>query len=427
MARSMAQPPAGERAAPNRSGLGRALRRVRTLGAYALGRAARRDSHRWVLGNLKGFRDDARYLAEHLAAARPDIEAWWIAGSADEADAARAAGLRSAVRGEAAATEAQRHARVAFIANGFGDLEPAHLGGAFVVDLRHGQGLKKVLLDMLPDPGARLSPRRRLAVAARRWWIRRRLSRVDMIVAPGAWAKARFETAFGGSPSRIQVLGMPRFDVLQGGVAYQRVSGGDYRAALGIGREQYLVVWLPTWREAGDSAWLPRLERADVERAAVRRDLVILVKPHPFSDLDVYRQRLTDSPRVRLLTESATDVNALLREADALVTDYSSAAFDYAILERPIHFLTPDLAAFTAGHPLYEPMEALTDGHQHVAWSTLVDALVSDDETGLAAARRILELSRTRSEPGSSQRIVDAVARAVGLSQPGSAAVSSER
>jgi CDP-glycerol glycerophosphotransferase (TagB/SpsB family) len=386
------------------------------IGSYLLARTSRRDPARWVLGNLKGFRDDSRYLAEHLAATRPDIETWWIARSPDEAAAARAAGLRAAVRGEPAARDAQRHAGAAFVANGFGDLEPAHLGGAYIVDLRHGQGLKKVLLDMLPGRDARLSPRQRLLTGIRRWRIRSRLSQVDLIVAPGEWAKARFVTAFGCPPSRIQVLGMPRFDVLLGGPAFTRVAGADYRATLGVGREQYLVVWLPTWREAGDAGWLPSLDQGQMDRASARADVVILVKPHPFSDLALYRERIVDSPRVRLLTESDTDVNALLREADALVTDYSSAAFDYAILDRPIYFLTPDLEAFTAAHALYEPIGALSGGHEHRTWDSLVDVIGRDqDEEGVAAARRIRQLSRTRAGPGSSQRIVESVASAVGL------------
>jgi CDP-glycerol glycerophosphotransferase len=316
------------------------------------------------------------------------------------------------VRGTPEAVDAQRHAGVAFVANGFGDLEVAHLGAAFIVDLRHGQGLKKVLLDMVPRGGPRTT--------LRRWWIRRRLSQVDMIVAPGDWAKDRFVTAFECPPDRISVLGMPRFDVLQGGPAYGRVAGESYRASLGIGPDQYLVVWLPTWREAGDASWLPGLQREDVERAARERDLVILVKPHPFSDLDLYRQRLTDSPRVRLLTEGDTDANALLREADALVTDYSSAAFDYAILDRPIYFLAPDAASYTAGHALYEPLESLSGGRQHLGWDTLLASMADEDAAeGIAAARRIRQLSRPRSEPGSCGRIIAAVGQAVGLGQAG--------
>jgi CDP-glycerol glycerophosphotransferase len=392
--------------------------RIAVIGAYVLAHAIRRNRRRWVFGNLKGFRDDARYLAEQLAASRPDIEAWWIARSFEEATLARAAGLHAAARGEPAATHAQRHAAVAFVANGFDDLEPAHLGGAFIVDLRHGQGLKKVLLDMLPSSDARLGPRARLRIALRRWWIRRRLANVDMIVAPGEWARDRFVTAFECPPARIRVLGMPRFDVLQGGVAYQRVAGASYRERLDIGPDRFVVVWLPTWREGGDRAWLPHLEGADVERASASRDLIIVVKPHPFSDLDVYRDRLTASPRVRLLVEGETDVNALLREADALVTDYSSAAFDYAILDRPIYFLTPDLEDFTSRHALYEPIESISGGRNHVAWETLL-RVIGDEENpeGLEAARRIQALSRNQAAPGSSDRIIEAVAEAVGLGQ----------
>lgn len=365
---------------------------------------------------MKGFRDDPRYLAEHVLHAHPEIDAWWIAHTQGEADAADAAGLRVALRGGGQAARVQRSAGVAFLSNGFGDLQPAHLGGAFVVDLRHGQGLKRVLLDELTLPERGAPPIARARLAVRRWWVARRLAQIDMIVAPGEWAKARYVTAFRCPPSRIRVLGTPRFDVLQGGPAYERVAGAGLRRRLGVAPDQYVVLWLPTWREAGDAGWLPELERSDLDVASREAALLLLIKPHPFSDMDVYRERLPAHPAVRLLPEADVDVNALLREVDALVTDYSSAAFDYAILERPIYFLAPDLAEYGKGHGLYEPYETVTGGLHDEGWSALLPRIAARDADGKGrrAARRILELSQLNAAPGSSERIVSAVLGAVG-------------
>jgi CDP-glycerol glycerophosphotransferase len=396
-----------------------ALARIRTAGSYLAGHLADRDPGLWVFGNQKGFRDNPRYLAEHVVHEHPRIEVRWIARSDGEADAARAAGLRTAMRGTAEAARVQRHAGAAFLSNGFQDLEPAHLGGAFVVDLRHGKGLKRVLLDMDQDGagGAWGAPLRTL----RRWWTARRLSQVNLIVAPGEMAREMYISAYRCPPSRVRVLGTPRFDVILGGPAYERAAGGDLRERFGLARDDYVVLWLPTWREAGDAAWLPRLDPQLLERSVEGTQIVILVKPHPYSDASVFAERLPASARLRLLPEAEVDANCLLRLADALITDFSSAAFDYALLDRPIHFLVPDIADYRDGRGLYEPFENISAGNHHTEWSSLLPAVrrsaCGEDPLDRDHARRILARGQINASPGSSERITAAVAQAIGLDE----------
>jgi CDP-glycerol glycerophosphotransferase len=390
------------------------LRRVAVVTSYALSHVTRRDPRLWVFGNVKGFRDNPRYLAEHLVDAHPELEVWWIARGAEEADAARAAGLRVALRGRAGA-RVQRRAGAAFVSNGFADLEPAHLGGAFVVDLRHGQGTKRILLDM---PDRRLSapsPLTRWIARARRWYIRRRLAQIDMIVAPGELERSRYVAAFGGRPERIRVLGSPRFDVIHGGAAFERVAGGDLRERLGLDAGDRVILWLPTWRDQGDG-WLPPLDGALVDRA-VAGSGVFLVKPHPYSDHAAFEARLPRHPRVRLLTDADVDVNCLLRITDVLVTDYSSAVFDFALLERPISFFAPDVDEYRGGEGLQPEFTALLDDHAHRDWSSLFEELSAAVRGGVdpTVARRILAESRNQDAPGSSERIARAVLGELGL------------
>jgi CDP-glycerol glycerophosphotransferase len=387
-------------------------RRIRDLVSYAAGHLRRRDARTWVFGNSKGFRDNPRYLAEHVANDDPRISPWWIARNASEADSARVAGLNVAMRGSHEAARVQRSAGAAFLSNGFQDLEPMHLGGAFVVDLRHGKGLKRVLLDLeTPQPRGRLG---RLAARLRRWLAARRLAQVDLIAAPGQMAAEMYRTAYAGPPSRIRVLGTPRFDVIHGGAAYERVAGPDPRGELELAADDYVVLWLPTYREAGDEAWLPRLDVAELEAAVEGTRIVILAKPHPYSDVAVFAERLPSHPRFRLLAEADVDANVLLRLADALVTDFSSAAFDFALLDRPIHFLVPDIETYRDGAGLYEPLETLTHGRQHADWpSLLFDVRVSAlgrDPTDRDVAHRVRQRGGGNDAPGSCARIVAVVA-----------------
>jgi CDP-glycerol glycerophosphotransferase (TagB/SpsB family) len=146
---------------------------------------------------------------------------------------------------------------------------------------------------------------------------------------------------------------------------------------------------------------------------------VLLVKTHPYADGEVYRQRLPQSTRLRVLPEADVDVNALLRVADSLVSDYSSAIFDYALLERPIHFFAPDVDTYRDGRGLYAPYEELTGGRHHTDWppllAALADAARGVEGEGHQLMRRVAALAANNAAPGSSERIARAVADAIGV------------
>ena len=397
----------------------RFARRNAMAGVFMASHLARRNRRLWLFGNHKGFRDNPRYLAEHIIANHPEIEVWWQARTRTEAEAARAAGLKVIMRGSRVGARLHLKAGVAFLCSGFMDLRVPRLGGAYIVHLYHGTALKRISLDVDFN---RFVPKSGFL----RWYARRqhaglesRHRRVSMVVAAGELAKRRFQTAFGLPPERIPVLGTPRFDVIRGGAAFDRVAAGDLRARLGIGAQDHLVVWLPTWREAGDASWLPALDGAAVDAAFGGSNVKMLVKPHPYAEFDVYRDRLPDHPALRLLPEDDTDVNCLLHIADTLVTDYSSAMYDYALLHRPIHFFAPDAAEYTQGRGFYEPYDDLTDGRHHLGWQTLLPALrqaaEGTDAAGQAMAERIAGLAGNCEEPGNCERIFRVVALAAGL------------
>ncbi len=399
---------------PRRRLLAHTARKLLAGPLYLATHALRRDPRLWLFGSFKGYRDSPRYLAEHLVEAGHDLTACWIARTDEEAQQARAAGLRVALWGSPAADAAHRRAAVAFISNSFRDLDVPSLGGAFLVHLHHGTPLKRIGLDVDWRSFAGRSALVRTLVRLNRAPARLQFRMVDMYVAAGELAQRRYMTAFAASAERVPAIGTPRFDVIRGGAAYERVAGANLRARLGYGDHDRIVVWLPTWREHGDAGWLPPLDGGELEAALGDTAVRLLVKTHPFADWDVYTERLPTNPRVRLLREEEVDVNCLLHIADALVTDYSSAAFDFAILERPIHFFAPDVDEYAAGRNLYEPYEKLTGGLHHRDWASLLASLAAGardgaESEGHTLARRVADYTRNNTEPEVSRRLTEAI------------------
>lgn len=405
---------------PARKMFGNLWHHIARAPSYLVGRVGRRDDRLWVFGNHKGYRDSPRYLAEHIVNEQPGLSAWWIARTDAEAESARAAGLSVAMLNSAEASRLERKAGVAFFCNSFRDLNLSQLGGAHIVHLYHGTPLKRISLDVDRSHFTQRSPVLRLLAAVSGWSLARKYGLVDMFVAAGELACSRYVTAFGASPKRVRSLGTPRFDVIRGGLAYDRVAGGDVRARLGYAPDDWIVLWLPTWREHGDADWLPVIDIEQMDMALADTTVAMLIKTHPFADHAVFEQRLPQSRRLKLLREEEVDVNCLLHIADELVTDYSSAAFDYAILGRPIQFFAPDVEAYRAGRDLYEPYDRLTGGLHHRDWPSLLAALREDaqrrpDSAGQLLAGRVADYAGNNTAPDVCRRIVATIVEDLGL------------
>ncbi|MFF2640620.1 CDP-glycerol glycerophosphotransferase family protein [Streptomyces niveus] len=121
-------------------------------------------------------------------------------------------------------------------------------------------------------------------------------------------------------------------------------------ADLGIPDHRKVVLYAPTFRgmpKKGRTTQLP----LDVSQFAERfgDEYVLLVRAHYLESA-----ALPVCPPGTVIDVSGHhDVSELLCLADALITDYSSIMFDYALLDRPMIFFTPDLDAYVAERGSY--------------------------------------------------------------------------
>ena len=171
--------------------------------------------------------------------------------------------------------------------------------------------------------------------------VREKALRYDYLCLPGTYHAEQYQQEGLIRPAEATALitGFPKLDLL----AAPSSERDALLRPLGMSSERPTLLFAPT----GDKHnALEVMGREVIERIAERDSWNLLVKPHdhPKNSIDWFRE-LSDleGPRVRLIREK--DVVPYLGAADLLLTDASSVALEYTLLDRPIVFLDVSEAA----------------------------------------------------------------------------------
>jgi CDP-glycerol glycerophosphotransferase (TagB/SpsB family) len=196
----------------------------------------------------------------------------------------------------------------------------------------HGTMLKRIHNDVLWAPEGRLA------------YLEHDIARWDLLLSPNSVSTERLRKAFGFT-GPIHETGLPRNDVLSSPQRDQ--IRADLRADLGIGDDQKVVLYTPTWRDdlVFNKTGPQDFEfPVDLEDFAERLggDHVLLLRLH---NMVMDRLEIAEGSVVRDVC-GHPDISALYLAADILVTDYSSTMFDFAITGKPILNFTYDLDYF---------------------------------------------------------------------------------
>ena len=167
----------------------------------------------------------------------------------------------------------------------------------------------------------------------------------DLLLSQNPFSAPLMRRAF-RYEGEILESGYPRDDVMG------RPEAGAVTAAvrkrLGLPEGKRVVLYVPTWRDNQVYANGKRYRfdmRLDLEQAyaALGDDYVFLVRGHHQMADDVTAAM---RPGFALNVTAYPDISELYLVSDVMVTDYSSAMFDYAVTGRPMLFFTYDLADY---------------------------------------------------------------------------------
>jgi len=141
---------------------------------------------------------------------------------------------------------------------------------------------------------------------------------------------------------------------------------------------------------------------------------VMAVRSHPLGAGDYAPPFATERVR-RLGSDLVPDVTPLLPGFDALVTDYSSLAFDAALVPLPVVFLAPDLEEYSRRRGFYGTYRDVAGDGWAIDWSG-AGAQLADLLADAAEWERRLDRSRALSarvhafrDGGSTRRVYRAI------------------
>ncbi|MGO2557933.1 glycosyltransferase [Brachybacterium sp.] len=241
----------------------------------------------------------------------------------------------------------------------------------------------------------------------------------DMVVTSAEREQRSFiDGDYGYLPEQIPLVGMPRLDRLESA-------------------PERLLVLAPTWRknlvgaldetegrnELGDAfenseyrrRWQAIIEHPRLDAALQQHGYRGVFAIHPSHAAEASCFRGTDRMSI---SEPPHDYRALFRSGSILATDYSSVAFDFAYLRKPVVYFQPDREEFYAGHLYSEGYYSYDDdGFGPVA--TDVESFVTAVVERLQTQGELEQVYRDRIDTffafeggGNSQRLCEAVVEA---------------
>ena len=167
----------------------------------------------------------------------------------------------------------------------------------------------------------------------------------DLTLVSSASIAHIYADAFGQPVEKITAaFGIPRTDALAPTLR-RDATEREVRTRLGLTDKRTTILYAPTFRGADlKDAGAPELLDIAALYRALGDQYQLILRLHPFVKSAM---RIPEEARDFVVDASREpDVNEVMLAADILVTDYSSIIFEYALLNRPMAFLAPDLAAY---------------------------------------------------------------------------------
>ncbi|WP_256686331.1 CDP-glycerol glycerophosphotransferase family protein [Halococcus qingdaonensis] len=350
-------------------------------GLFVLSYLWPRDESLWVFGAKGGtaFVDNSKYLYLYTAAEREHIRPVWLSKNETVIEELQAAGYEAYHTDSLRGIYLNLRAGFVFVSDGVADTNRWCFGGATVVNLWHGVGLKKVRWDSNTTTGP-------LFGKLFDWPIYRLFKRCDWFVVTSEAMVEPFAAGRRQPTDRILTTGYPRNDFLEDIVPGHSLAAETkvYEQCRQLSEDGTMFLYVPTYHTETGERIEDHLSLLELNALLAEIDAYLIVKLHPHDEFDVDSTKLS---RITTLP-STIDIYPLLKYTDALLTDYSSIYFDYLLLDKPIVFYPFDLEEYRQERDFFLDYERVTPGPVATDFDELLEHLNEVAEVDTFATER---------------------------------------
>jgi len=217
---------------------------------------------------------------------------------------------------------------------------------------------------------------------------------------------AIFERIFNATRESFLICDLPRNDALTRWTEEQR---DEIRNKLGIKQGKKIILYMPTYREyLIDNKGYFFKNPIDIHKwkAEIGTEYVMLFRAH-YAVAEALN--IVQDDFVIDVSDYPT-LNDLYIVADVLISDYSSAYFDYSILERPILCFAFDYEEYRDKRGFYKDIHDMLPCKIHINESTLISEIKTMDYDEKAAETRNFHIKYTSRAGNASEQVVNALA-----------------
>lgn len=351
----------------------------------------KRDKRLWLFSTWEGtkYADNSRYLYEYVKEYEKDIVCGWVTKNQALYDSLKAKGHYVLLVGTAECEEAQKKAGIVVFNHGlddFGDFP--YVFGARIVCPWHGIGIKKnyATLDMHHNKLKNKVSELKMRVFS---YIYR-----DVTIATSEYIADTYRKETLTTKS-IFIVGQPRNDVLSEKLPVNEVLSQEIISKYNLMDKPYrYIAYMPTYR--GNKASQKFLEElvseftgnSKLNEILEKNNIKLLMKMHYLTDTS----NMSFNDNIILIDDKAIECpQRLLSLSDMLITDYSTCATDFSLLDREVLFFTPDIEQYSIDNGVYDEFLEVIKPYQIMDIETLVkrvESAVGDDfkSDGVTAA-----------------------------------------
>lgn len=223
------------------------------------------------------------------------------------------------------------------------------------------------------------------------------------LVVNGEGIKEQYSQCFGIDQKRILTTGMPRTDVFFNEKKREKMRQKFYQEYPQCAGK-ILVLYAPTFRDGKEDKPEIFFDYKHISKE-LGQEYVIGLRLHPFVSKSFEIEDELQSLTIDF--SHYESLNSLLFATDVLITDYSSVAFEYAVLNRPMLFFAYDLEEFSQqGRGFYHDYKEYVPGKIVTTNEEIIDTIQNHtyDES---RTKEFIASAYTYKDGNSTKRLID--------------------